>query len=57
MSETDLSKEVLKFFEEQATSIPWLDDFDIYITDDSSKPIIIMSNDEYKKQIYRMTGQ
>jgi len=49
-------KEVLEYFEELALSYPYLDEYDIMITEDSNKPIIIMSPIEFEKIQKKVLG-
>ena len=52
----DSMKELITLLESLAESFPYLDDYDILVVEESQKPIIIMSPDEFLKVQRKVIG-
>jgi len=49
-------EDIVKFLERRAIPYPYLDDFDILVIPESTKPIIVMNKFEFKKLEEKVCG-
>jgi len=49
--------ELISYFEDLAESYPYLMDYDILIIDESTRPIVIMSPEEFNKLKRSIVGE